>query len=147
MKHYYDTGLLLKLYTQEPESSKVRAFVKKQGAVLRITDLHAVEMTSALRLKQFRRECNEGQVAAILSHLRQDERNGVLARVAVDWTDAWKICLQLTETHAAATGCRTLDTLHVACAALLGIECFASSDQRQIKMAKKAGLKVFNPAK
>jgi predicted nucleic acid-binding protein len=37
---------------------------------------------------------------------------------------------------------RAMDALHVACALEWGAELFASSDDRQLKAAKKAGLKA-----
>lgn len=40
------------------------------------------------------------------------------------------------EAHAGATGCRTLDSLHVACAALLSATEFITSDYRQIALAE-----------
>jgi predicted nucleic acid-binding protein len=38
---------------------------------------------------------------------------------------------------------RTMDALHIACALEWGAEHFVSSDKRQIKAARKAGLKVI----
>jgi predicted nucleic acid-binding protein len=39
---------------------------------------------------------------------------------------------------------RTLDALQVACALSAEVDCFASSDQQQLKAANKAGLKVVH---
>jgi len=39
MNGYYDTGLLLKLYTAEPESPAVQAFVHSRAQSLQITGL------------------------------------------------------------------------------------------------------------
>ena len=38
MNGYYDTGLLLKLYTAEPESPAVQAFVHSRAQSLQITE-------------------------------------------------------------------------------------------------------------
>lgn len=147
MNCYYDTGILLELYTEEPESAKVRTFVSQRGEPIRISELHLAEFSSALRLKQFRGECRTGHVAAVLSHLDEDQRAGVLVMVAVDWSDAWRECRSLALAHVGTTGSRTLDTLHVACATLLHAANFITSDQRQSGMARKAGLKAINPVK
>lgn len=145
MRSYYDTGILLKLYTAEPESSAVQAFVQGRGEPVRITELHHAECVSALKLKQFRGECTAEQSGKALQLLAGDLRDGVLRRVAVDWEKAWSRCLELGGNHAAETGVRTLDSLHVACAAQLEMGEFVSSDRRQIALAGKAGLVVVDP--
>lgn len=81
--YYYDTGLLVKLYTPEAESIPVQQFVQS---------------------------------------------------------------IDLARAHAAATGCRTLDTLHVACAQELGFRDFVTSDRRQAALAERLGFTVHNPA-
>jgi len=45
------------------------------------------------------------------------------------------------------TGCRTLDLMHIATARLLDCREFVSSDQRQLKAAKLAGLKAVDLSK
>jgi predicted nucleic acid-binding protein len=145
MKTYFDSGILLKLYTSEPASAAVREFVVERGEALRITDLHHTECVTALRLKQFRGEDQESQVSAALGLIEADLRSGVLRIVAVDWNEAWRKTRELSERHAAATGCRTLDSLHVAAARLLGAKEFATSDRRQIALAAKIGLQVVDP--
>jgi predicted nucleic acid-binding protein len=44
--------------------------------------------------------------------------------------------------HAEDLGCRSADLFHVAAAAELGADLFLSFDERQMKMAKAAGLTV-----
>jgi len=50
--------------------------------------------------------------------------------------------LYLVERHTEKIGCRTLDVMHVASAMEFGANRFISGDQRQIKLARAAGLKV-----
>lgn len=145
MKAYYDTGILLKLYVEEPESEACRKFVTRRKEPLFLSSLHLSECTSALRLKDFRGECGAGQVSEVLSHIAQDFQCGVLKTLPVDWEKAWAQCRALTEAHAAAIGCRTLDTLHVACATLAFATEFVTSDGRQAALAKLSGLKVVTP--
>lgn len=145
MKRYYDTGVILKLYTEEPESDAARAFVTRRKEALYLSILHTAECTSALRLKQFRGECEPGQAAQALAHLDEDFQAGVLKSLPVDWDEAWQRCRALSDAHAAATGCRTLDALHVACAVLASAAEFITSDRRQIALGKLAGLRVINP--
>jgi uncharacterized protein len=145
MKTYYDTGVLLKLYTAEPGSAVVQAFVMDRHEPIRITGLHHSECVSALRLKQFRGEASAAQCKKAMALLAGDLREGSLRMVSVDWEKAWSRCRELSESHAAATGARTLDALHVACALQLEVHEFASSDRRQMALAEKMGLEVHDP--
>ena len=147
MNGYYDTGLLLKLYTAEPESPAVQAFVHQRAQALQITELHHAECVSALRLKEFRGECTASEATAALKLLEGDLRAGVLQMVAVEWNQVWKQCRSLAEAHAALTGCRTLDALHVASALVLGAHEFITSDHRQAACAIRAGLSVTDPTR
>lgn len=143
MIRYYDTGLLLKLYTEERESDSVRAFVRKKKQPILFTSLHLSECVSALRLKCFRNECDEEQAAGAIMDLESDVAAGVLRTVYVDWDEAWRQCRILSDAHAATTGCRTLDALHAACARQLGAKEFVTSDERQLRLAKKAGFRIL----
>jgi len=145
MNGYYDTGLLLKLYTAEAESPAVQAFVHHREQALQITDLHHAECVSAFRLKQFRGECTVSEATRAIKLLDDDLQAGVLRMVAVEWNQVWQECRALAEAHAAQTGCRTLDSLHVASALVLGAREFITSDQRQKALASKAGLTVMDP--
>lgn len=145
MNPYFDTGVLLKLYTAEPESPRVQAFVRRRAQAIRITDLHRVECVSAFRLKEFRGECAAEESSRALGLIAADLRSGVLRIVALDWNAVWQECRVLAETHAAKTGCRTLDTLHVASALRLGARDLVTSDRRQAVLAQKVGLHPMDP--
>jgi predicted nucleic acid-binding protein len=147
VKLYYDTGLLLKLYTHERDSEAVRKFVVRRREALVFTPLHHSECVSALRLKCFRGEAREEEVAGALRDIESDFAAGVLCKVPMDWDAAWLRCLILSDAHAASTGCRTLDSLHVACALLLGADQLVTADARQANLARKAGLRLVNPLK
>lgn len=145
MKAYYDTGILLKLYTGELGSVEVCALVIDRKEPLFLSSLHVAECTSAFRLKQFRGECEPERAAQAFAQLEQDFHDGVLKMLPVDWEKAWQRCRALCDAHAGETGCRTLDSLHVACALLESTAEFITSDHRQAALAKRAGLRVFNP--
>jgi len=145
LNSYYDTGVLLKLYTAEPESGHVQDFVRLRKDRIWVTDLHVAECVSALRLKVFRKECSEDESSAAIELIKADLRNGVLQVVEVDWDHAWQECRLLSDQFASRTGARTLDSLHVATARLLGVKEFYTSDGRQAKLAHSIGLKVLDP--
>lgn len=145
MNSYYDTGVLLKLYTAEPESECVQNFVQLREDRIWVTDLHVAECISALRLKAFRKECREDAASAAIELIKTDLRSGVLQVVEVDWSHTWQECRLLSDQFASQTGARTLDSLHVAAARLLGAKEFLTSDDRQAKLARAIGLKVLDP--
>ena len=145
MNSYYDTGVLLKLYTAEPESSRVQDFVNLRKDRIWVTDLHVAECVSALRLKAFRKECSEDEASAAIELLKADLQSGVLQVAEVDWTHTWQECRLLSDQFASRTGARTLDSLHVAAARLLGVKEFLTSGGRQAKLARAIGLKVLDP--
>ena len=139
---YFDTGVLLKLYTEEPESDAVRSFVVSRNQPIGVSSLHLAECVSALKLKCFRRECEESEAAGAILDIESDLRAGVLIRSPINWDEAWNQCRTLSESHTSAEGTRTLDTLHIACALQLGNRHFATSDKRQATLAQRIGLKV-----
>ncbi len=145
MKTYYDTGVILKLYTEERESGAAREFVTTRREAVYLSDLHTAECASALRLKEFRGECQARQVAQALSHISEDFRTGILKLRPVEWDAAWQRCRGLSDRHAGATGCRTLDALHVACAAIGSATEFVTTDHRRSALANLAGIRVVNP--
>jgi len=145
LRAYYDTGILLKLYTAEPQSAAIQKFVEKRKEKLGVTDLHLAECAAALRLKEFRKECRRVQASAALSLINEDLKTGVLVRVDLNWGEAWEKCRALADQFAAETGARTLDTLHVAAARLLEAGSLVTSDRRQILLARRAGLTVVDP--
>ncbi|MEW6752107.1 MAG: type II toxin-antitoxin system VapC family toxin [Candidatus Latescibacterota bacterium] len=142
---YYDTGVLLKLYTHEPASGAGQAFVTGRGRALSVTDLHLAEAISALRLKEFRGECTAEQALAAIGSIEEDLRDRILRRVAVDWPAVWIRCQTLARTETARHGTRTLDTLHIASALQLHASELISSDLRQAALARACGLTVVDP--
>jgi predicted nucleic acid-binding protein len=142
---YYDTGVLVKLYTPEPESPSVRRFVVETGQTLPFLSLHRSECASAFHLKAFRGECSLAQANRALADIAEDVRTGLLTYLQPDWEFVWQKSVELTQAHSANTGCRTLDVLHVAAAVTLGFREFATSDIRQFRLAAHLGLAVHNP--
>ena len=145
MNCYYDTGLLLKLYTDEPESGAVQAFAVENAQPIPFLSLHQSECASALHLKAFRGECSVAHANRALADIQEDLRAGVLHAFLPDWEAVWRQCTDMAQSHAHLIGCRTLDTLHVACALELGFRHFVTSDARQTALAERAGMVVHFP--
>jgi predicted nucleic acid-binding protein len=139
---YFDSAVLIKLYVPEPNSSDAVAWVRQYAGPIIFTHLQENEVRNAVRMKAARKEISDAQLRSALASVTADVEQGTLCRPALDWASAWHTAEQLSHRHAHATLCRTLDTLHVAVAQILKISDFVSFDQRQRKLAAKAGLHV-----
>jgi len=73
--------------------------------------------------------------------LRRLERGSAARRR--DVSDVYRKAEERSGRHAASTGCRSLDILHVAGAVVLGVRDFVTFDARQGKLARKARLRVL----
>jgi predicted nucleic acid-binding protein len=65
------------------------------------------------------------------------------SRTAVEWTNVFRRTDELSEEHASKGGQRTIDLVHVAIALDFRATTFLSFDQRQTRLARAAGLKVY----
>lgn len=74
--------------------------------------------------------------------MQEDLAEGRLHRPQIDWAETWAKAEELSARHAHQVSCRTLDTLHVALATILGCREFVSFDERQHSLAPAAGLRV-----
>ncbi len=104
---YLDTGCLVKLYYPEPESDAVAKAVL--GRTIIFTDLHELEMTTAMQLKAFRGEATGERVAAALDLVREDLSTGKLLRGSVGLQEVMRYAVTMSLAHAALIGCRSLD--------------------------------------
>lgn len=143
MTAYADSGVIAKLYVLEPNSSAAAHLVSPFAPPLPLTHLQALEVRNALRLKAFRGEMTRTQLRRTLLRLTDDIRSGrwQLPRYAL--TDVYRKAEELSGKHAASTGCRSVDILHVAGALVLGVRTFLTFDTRQGKLARKARLRVL----
>lgn len=142
MSAYFDSAVLIKLYVPEPNSRDAAAWVGQYAGPIIFTHLQENEVRNAIRLKAARREISDTQLRAALASVTADVEQGTLQRPAVDWGSAWQTAERLSHRYAHETLCRTLDALHVAVAQVLKIPNFVSLDERQRKLAAKAGLRL-----
>ena len=131
---YLDTGCLVKLYYPEPQSLAVAKAVF--GKKIIFTDLHELEMATAMQLKVFRREATLDQSKAALDLVREDLTSGKLSRADVGLQSAMREAVVMSLAHAASIGCRSLDILHCALAKATRAEALVSSDARQLAVAR-----------
>ncbi len=143
MTAYADSGVIAKLYVPEPNSPEAARLVSSYTPPLALTHLQALEVRNALRLKVFRGEITRIQLRRTLSRLGEDVRRGRWQLPIYSLNDVYRKAEELSGKHAASTGCRSLDILHVAGALVLGIHDFLTFDARQGNLARKARLRVF----
>jgi predicted nucleic acid-binding protein len=142
---YFDAGVLLKAYVPEPDSDLADALILSAELPLPCTHLHELEMRNALRLKRGRGDITEAELRAALRDFHTDIGGGRLERPAYDLVAVFHKAEELSAKYAAATLARSLDILHVATALVIRVSAFVSFDERQRKVARRAGLKVLPP--
>ena len=143
MSLYYDSGVLVKLYVREEFSDAVARFLAERREAVVINDLHDIEMRNALRLKRFREEIDDEQLAASMAMLSSDLAARRLIRTRIEWQSVFAEAERLSAIAATGTGVRTIDLLHVAAALSQGASGLVSLDHRQRAAARLASLGVI----
>jgi uncharacterized protein len=139
---YADPGALLKLYIHEPESAAMNAWRGRTRGALPLTPHGRLEMTNAICLAAFRSAIDDEARADALASLDEDVTDGRYVEADVPWRAALRRAQEISRRYTASIGCRTLDVIHVAAAAELGLPSFATFDQRQQRLARAVGLKI-----
>lgn len=142
MSLYYDSGVLVKLYVREEFSDIVARFLAMRGEPVTVNTLHELETRNALRLKRFRDEIDDRQLAASMSMLEADLVSDRLIRSRVDWPAVCAEGERLSAAMTASIGVRTIDLLHVAAAHHQAASGLVSLDRRQCAAARASGLEV-----
>ena len=143
MSTYFDTSALVKIYVAEAHSEKVRREAIRAGQIV-CTPLHSLELHSAIRQLVGRGTLAAGALGQFEQHLDDDRRAHRVADVAVDLSGVFRRAERLVRSHTERRLCRTLDVLHVAAALEQGCRKFVSADDRQLALAKAAGLTVID---
>ncbi len=134
MKTFFDSSAFAKRYVEEDGSDAVEQLCGKATA-LGLSVICTPEVISALN-----RRLREGA----LSHAQYREAKARLAAEVADATIVNLVpavvaeAIGIRETNAV----RAIDALHVACALQWNAELFVSSDDRQLRTAKRAKLRA-----
>jgi len=140
---YIDSGILVKNYCEEANTSTAINLIMAERLPLPLTRLQEMEVRNALRLKFFRREISALELDQSLDLLSADVREGRFEVCRYNENEVYRRAEQLSRQFTSSTGARTLDILHIAAALEIGSTRFVSFDLRQRTVAKKAGLKVL----
>ena len=142
MSLYYDSGVLVKLYVREDRSDEVTRFVARRGESVAVNRLHELEIRNALRLKRFRDEIDDVQLAASLGMIAADFAERRLIRHEADWQVIHDEAERLSAVTGATVGVRTIDVIHIAAALTQMATGVVSFDRRQLAAARISGLRV-----
>ncbi len=139
MDVYFDTSALVKLYVSEANSDRARTEAARVGQII-FTPLQSLELQAAIRQLIGRGTLPASALGSFEQHHEADRRSHRLRETSVDLAGIFHRADQLTRIHTQRLLCRTLDVLHVATAVELRCPRFISADDRQLLLAKAAGL-------
>ena len=117
---YFDSGVLLKLYCPEARTPEALSLFEQASPQPPFTELHQLEMRSAVRQKLGRGEISLAESERILKSMDADLTAGIFSQSNVSWHEVFLRAEAFSAAHGPSTLCRSLDTLHVALAAVLG---------------------------
>lgn len=139
--------MVTKWYVPEADSAAAIRLRARFRPPAWMTPLHRMELASAWQLKVFRWELSAQLVAEALGDLAADVAAGVFRLATASMDEAFSTGERLALAHAARLGTRSLDTLHVAAALLVGATDFVTGDERQAALAEQVDLRVtrFRP--
>jgi predicted nucleic acid-binding protein len=139
---YPDTSFLVALYVDEDSSEEAREYMQRNSEALTFTPFHRLEIRTALRLRVFRTHSSVSELKTAFQHIDEDLFEGNLQHTPLNWSNTLREAERLGEAHLTELGVRSGNLLHIASAVVLGAREFVTFDQRQTKLARRAGLKV-----
>lgn len=141
---YVDTSVIVKLYIKEEYSQESSNWLKENNEAIPLTSFHELELINAIHLKQSRTEITLEKTRLIMARFEEHEKSGIYYRPQLDWSDIFIHAIDLSKKHSSSIGSRPLDILHVASALSINSDRFLTLDDRQIRLAALAGLKIEN---
>ena len=145
-KTYVDPSALLKLYLHEPESRAMSTWRTRARAPVMVTHHGRVELTNAIALAVYRKLIDERIFQAAMAAVEDDFETGRCLQADIPWRATFSRAAELSRRFSPTLGTRTLDILHVASAIELGFRHFLSFDERQLNLARAAGMRPFTPS-
>ena len=143
MKTYVDSSVLVAIYVPEHFSQTARQTVRAVPQIP-FTQLHELEVRNAFESLVGRALITRDECRAILAQLDEDLDSQRLARVSLDLDGVFTSASDLSRTYTAKVLTRSLDLLHVAAAQAMMCTRLVSADDRQLVVAKAAGLTVVD---
>ncbi len=142
MTIYADTSFFVSLYLPDRHSIEAQRQMAQHPS-LWLTPLHRAEWAHALYQHVFQGKISVREAQQVQKHFEQDRRADLWVEISLPEA-ALETCVALAHRHVAHLGNRTLDSLHVASALELKADAFWTFDDRQGKIAKRAGLEFLS---
>lgn len=142
MPVYADTSFLCSYFLPDASTGLAFATLQSLNGPLPFSALHRLELRNAFALAVFRGRINAAQAAATWRDVASDLTAGRLAPARMNWYALLRQAAMISSQHTPATGCRSLDVLHVASSLQTGVQEFLSFDFRQRALAQAVGLVV-----
>ena len=134
MKAFFDSSSFAKRFVEEDGSDRAEQTCA-QASRLGLSAICVPEIVSALNRRRRERSLSSKQYREARQRLLADVRD-------VDIVNLTPAVIGSAIAILEASPVRAMDALHVACALEWEAELFASSDDRQLKAARRAGLKT-----
>lgn len=141
MSAYLDTSVLLSLHLRDVNFASAVVIMRIERGVV-WTPWQKVEFGNALRALVARGTLSWADVRKVERAVRASITGGDMTPRPLPAYALWEAAEQLSSTHTATIGVRTLDLLHVAAACVVNAERFYTFDNRQYALARAAGLAV-----
>jgi len=142
---YVDPSALLKLYLHQPESAAMNAWRARTKGALLLTHHGRVEIVNGICLAAHRRNITAEALADTLASFDEDLSTGLYRQADLLWRATLNRAAELSRSHSANLGTRSLDVLHIASALELEVRIFVTYDNRQEALARAVGLKTLAP--
>ena len=140
MNIYADSSFFVSLYLLDSHSGKARGRASQERR-LWLTPLHRVEWHHAIAQHVFQGLISDQQAAQFYAAFEADRKSSLWVESGIPEA-AYDAAVELAKRFGQRLWARTLDTLHIASALELGAREFWTFDQRQMQLAKAAGLTV-----
>jgi len=134
VKAYLDSSSFSKRFIEEEGSDTVET-ICSQASELGLSVICVPEVVSALNRRKRERTLTASQYREAKQRLLDDVRDTIIVNLTPSVIGS---AIRIIETSPV----RAMDALHVACALEWDADLFASSDDRQLKAARKAGLTI-----
>lgn len=138
---FVDTSALVKFYYPEADSDKIEALLLKSSRIY-ISQLHVVEMASALMKKVRDRDLQKLKAAILWNTFLDDLQSGQIETISIEERHYFKAA-DLVQVFGERYGIKTLDALHLAVAHALVNVSFLCADKPLSRIARMMGIKLM----
>jgi len=144
MTYFFDTSALVKIFSNESGSAKVKEFVINPKAECWISDLAFVELYSALFRKFRNNKITQQQLEVAASGIKEQLDTFIIFPLGKPTIEE---SINLIKEYGKVYGLRTLDALHISSWRLCSEKdwVFVSADKTQLKVVEQLNGKVINP--